>query len=106
MGDNTDFNTLSLDNFDAVLQSLPDDDQNIRANLYSYFAIHVFSRFQRWGQILDLKEAIEKVIWALQGTTLDDEEYVGRLNNLRVMLESRFKRIGKIEDLEKALQIS
>ena len=106
MDENTDFDALLLNDFDAISQSLPDNDQSARANICSYYALLVFSRFQRSGQTLDLKEAIEKATLALQGTTLDDENYAGRLSNLGVMLGRRYDRTGKIEDLEEAIRVS
>ena len=53
----------------------------------------------------DLEEAILVVRQAVDVTPKDHPDLAGRLNNLGNKLESRYKRIGKIEDLEEALEV-
>ena len=54
----------------------------------------------------DLTEAIDKLSQVVTNTLENDPEYSARLNNLGVILESRFGRTGRMEDLEEAIQIS
>jgi hypothetical protein len=49
MDDNSGLSTLLLHNFEAILQALPDHDQNTRGQLYSYYANLIFRRFLRRG---------------------------------------------------------
>jgi tetratricopeptide (TPR) repeat protein/CHAT domain-containing protein len=106
MDDNSGLSTLLLHNFEAILQALPDHDQNTRGQLYSYYANLIFRRFLRRGQLQDLEEAITKARWALERTGADDEAYAGRANNLGVMLGRLYQRLGRMEDLEEAIQMS
>jgi tetratricopeptide (TPR) repeat protein len=59
---------------------------------------------ERTGKMEDLKEAIRRAQQAVDITPEDYPDLASILDNLCVMLESRFKRTGKMEDLEEAIR--
>ena len=54
----------------------------------------------------DLADAVEKGSQALTNTVDSDPEYAGRLDLLRVILQSRYGRVGTMHNLETAIQLS
>jgi hypothetical protein len=106
MDDNTDFDIWLLGNFNAALQSISEDKQNIRVNLYYIYSILTFRQFQQRGQLHDLEEAINKMKWALQEMTPDNKDFTVHLDSLGVIIGTRYKRTGKMDDLEDAIRLS
>ncbi|KAF2185927.1 TPR-like protein [Zopfia rhizophila CBS 207.26] len=71
-----------------------------------HYAVLKIKLFQRWGRIEDLEEAIEKGKHAMAETREEHKAYTERLNNLGIMLESRYMRTGNMEDLEEAIRVA
>jgi len=59
---------------------------------------------RRYGRVSDLEEAIGRQSQAVKGTAGSDPDLAGRLNNLGVILQSRFERTGRMEDLEESIR--
>jgi nucleoside phosphorylase len=81
------------------------DDRNLVQPLSDY-AMPKFQEFQLKGRIEDLEEAIRngrKEVETIQSAGKDHPDLAGRLNNMSIMLGSRFYRTGKFEDLEEAI---
>ncbi|XTI93403.1 TPR-like protein [Cenococcum geophilum] len=106
MDNQTDFDTRLLENFELFSSAAADKDNNVKAELYMYYAVLKYELFQRWGRTKDLEEAIEKGKWAVAETQEEHKEFAGRLNNLGVILEIAYKRTGKMEDLEEAILVA
>jgi hypothetical protein len=66
---------------------------------YTQYAV-----FQCWVRREDVEKATEKGKHAMAGTRQEDEAYAPRLDNVGVMLESRYKRRGKMKELEEAIK--
>ena len=79
MDDKVDFDALLLENFELMLIG---KDNSLQTELYMYYAVLKIKLFQRWGQIEDLEEAVEKGKHAVTETQEEDEAYAGRLKNL------------------------
>ncbi|KAH0563243.1 hypothetical protein GP486_002188 [Trichoglossum hirsutum] len=105
MDNSTNFDVYLLENFEFII-SLAGEDKGLQTGLYMHYAVLKFKLFQRWGGTKDLEEAIENGKHAVAETQEGNEAYAGRLNNLGVMLESRYERTGKMEDLEEAILIA
>ena len=56
------------------------------------------------GEMADLEEAIRVAKQAVDSTPHDHPDQAARLNSLGNMLESRYKRMGEIKDLEEAIK--
>lgn len=94
MADETDFDDLILENFDAIIASFlkESDDYGV---LVSHYAGLKYNKHLRWGRAEDLKEAIERARDALAATPENHPYQAAMLNNLGGMLESRYKRTGR-----------
>ena len=68
-----------------------------------HYAVLKLKLSQHWGRTEDFKEVIEKGKQAVAKTQEEHKAFAGRLNNLGVMLERRYERTGKMEDLEEAI---
>src|SRR5436190_18843561 len=106
MDGSTDFDAQLLENFERLTSLLADKDNGFRVQLYAYYAVLRIKQYQHWGRMEDLEEAIAKEKWAVEGTAREDDNSAARLNNLGVMLQSRYGRIDKMEDLEKAIGLA
>ncbi|KAB5581229.1 hypothetical protein GE09DRAFT_1085583 [Coniochaeta sp. 2T2.1] len=70
------------------------------------FGNMLWSRYERTGEIADLKEAITVARQAVDQTPDDHPARAVWLNNLGNMLESRYERRGEMADLEEAITIA
>lgn len=103
---NTDLDSTLLENLELVSNFLASADNGIRIAIHSYYAVLKLKRFQRWGQIEELEEAIEKARWAVERMAGEHEDFAGMLKNFGVMLETRHTRTEKTEDLGEAIRVA
>jgi tetratricopeptide (TPR) repeat protein len=54
----------------------------------------------------DLEEAIQMSRQAIKATPEDHLDLAGSLNNLGIMLQNRYERMGRMEDLEEAIGVA
>jgi tetratricopeptide (TPR) repeat protein len=106
MDNSTNFDTYLLENFEFILSVVAGEDKNLQTKLYMHYVVLKLELFQRWGRTEDLEEAIEKGKHAVVETQEENEAYAKWLNNLGVMLESRYECTGKMEDLEEAIRMA
>ncbi|KAF5856680.1 hypothetical protein ETB97_007037 [Aspergillus alliaceus] len=64
------------------------------------------TRFNRTGNITDLKEAIDSARRAIKITPQGHPDLTGLLNNLGIMLLRRYNRTGSVDDLEDTINIT
>src|SRR2546421_12778568 len=83
---------------ELILRNVPKDSP-VYSALLSDYALSKFKRYERWGRMEDLEEAIRRAEEAVAATPDDHPELAGRLNILGINLGCRFKRTGRIEDL-------
>jgi hypothetical protein len=79
-------------------------DQNI-SELASDFAILDCEEYKNTGDIKAINDAIENAELAVQMTPEGHSNLASRLNNLGVMLGSRYERTGKMQDLEETIRV-
>ena len=106
MEDEKEFEEALVDNFDAFIAGVQDDNGAARAWLCSRYALLRFERFRNLKRREDLDEAIEKATLAVQGTAEEDEDFLGRSNNLGAMFLSLYDCTKNLEDLDKAIQVT
>src|SRR6266480_680171 len=78
----------------------------ITNGLLSNLGVFLESRYERMGDIADLKEAIQVTRRAVASTPEDHSDLAGRLNNLGNKLESRYEWTGDMADLKEAIQVA
>jgi hypothetical protein len=101
MENEKEFEEALVDNFDAFIAGVQDDNDAARSWLCSRYALLRFERYQHLNRREDLDEAIEKATWAVQGTAEEDTDFLGRSNNLGAMLLSLYDCTKNLEDLDK-----
>ncbi|KAI9455287.1 TPR-like protein [Boletus coccyginus] len=67
------------------------------------FGAHLLRRFERFGDLADLQQAISVLEASVQSASVSDNGRLAGLTNLGVALLYRFKRLDKLSDLEQAI---
>lgn len=106
MDQRINIDSVLLENFDLLFNSLAHKDSWFQAELCSHYALLKVKLFERWGRMEDLEEAIKKGRHSVAGTTGNDEMLRGRLNNLGNMLSRRHEQTRETVDLEEAIQVT
>ncbi|CUS09062.1 unnamed protein product, partial [Tuber aestivum] len=75
-----------------------------RADRHNHLGNRLFKRFERIGDLEDLRKAIKHSEEAQAATPQDHPDQADRHNSLGVMLFSRFERMGDLGDLQKAIK--
>ena len=64
------------------------------------FSAQLLHRFERFGDLADVEQAITLLEEIVRSTSVWDARYPGGLANLGVALSYRFERLGRLSDLE------
>jgi tetratricopeptide (TPR) repeat protein len=67
------------------------------------FSVQLLHRFERFGDVADLQQAITLLEEIVKSTSVWDDRYLKGLANLGVALLRRFERLGELSDLEDAI---
>lgn len=96
--------TLTRRALDIMAESsLDTDGLSQLAASFSGLEIRLSDRYKRFGYLEDLREAIDAAEMAVNLTPRDEEEFLGRINNLGMRLSERFDRDGNRKDLDQAI---
>ena len=66
-------------------------------------SVQLLHRFERFGDVGDLQQAITLLEEIIRSTSVWDDRYLGGLANLGTALSYRFERLGELSDLEGAI---
>ncbi|CRG85866.1 hypothetical protein PISL3812_02870 [Talaromyces islandicus] len=70
----------------------------------SNLGLQLGRRYERTGNLEDLKEAIERVRESIETTPSDHPDRGWRLSNLGLQLGRRYERTGNVKDFDEAIQ--
>ena len=76
----------------------------LRAIQHNREGISAFERFERFGEVKDLNEAIAQFREAVSLTPLDSAHLPRYLNNLGSLFIRRFERFGEVKDIDAAIE--
>ena len=68
-------------------------------------SVQLLHRFERFGDMADLQQAITLLEELVRSTSVCDDRYRGGLANLGVALSCRFDHLGELSDIEAAISM-
>lgn len=92
-----------IDWIKAAVKEIPPEHPD-RAALLDILGYRLSEKYEIFGEVEDLEQAIQRAEESVAATSLDDPDRAGRLSNLGSHLSARYELSGAVEDLEQAIQ--
>ena len=88
---------------DGQSSVVPDSTPGVAVEDLGTASVQLLERFERFGDLSDLQQAISLLEQAVRSTSVWDHRHPIGLTNLGAALAHRFERLGELSDLEQAI---